>query len=140
MKSNPLIRPAEPFSVQELALVDRFIHEQFSVVIRACRMEVAQMPDSSALQGLLIHVNPWAENRHLHLQLQAYQRGIALQLLLEKQLIEAQSYLHDPNEKSRDIFVRGAFKALYACEAYAFGDKAGQHIQEIINRLGLQIY
>jgi hypothetical protein len=84
-------------------------------------------------------VFPWAENRDLKLQLQTYRQGEALQLLLERQLIEALTYLNDPSEKTRELFVDGAFKALYACEEYSFGDKAGHHIQEIINRLGLQI-
>jgi hypothetical protein len=54
--------------------------------------------------------------------------------------MEALTYLNNPSEKTRELFVDGAFKALYACEEYSFGDKASYHIQEIINRLGLQIY
>jgi hypothetical protein len=140
MKSSPLILPPTPCSAQELELIELFIREQSSVVIRACRMEVAQTPESRGMSEWTSLVFPWIENRELHLQLETYKRGIALQLLLEKQLIEALTYLHNPNEDTRDLFVKGAFKALYSCEEYAFGDKATIHIQEIISRLGLQLY
>lgn len=140
MKSNPLILPPSPCSTQELELVELFIREQSGVVIRACRMEVALASNSIATGEWMSLMFPWVENQKLHFQLKTYQRGIALQLLLEKQLIEAQTYLHSPNEDTRDIFARGAFKTLYSCEEYAFGDKATFHIQEIINRLGLQLY
>jgi hypothetical protein len=129
-----------PFSEHEFELVELFIREQSGVVMRACRMEVAQTPSSRSRPQWMNLVFPWAENRDLELQLQTYRRGVALQLLLERQLIEALTYLNDPSENSRELFVNGAFKALYACEEYSFGDKAGHHIQEIINRLGLQIY
>jgi hypothetical protein len=140
MKSNPLILPPTPFSAQELELIELFIREQSGVVMRACRMEVAQAPNNRAMAEWMNLLFPWVENRELHLQLDTYKRGIALQLLLEKQLLEALTYLHNPNEDTRDVFVKGAFKALYSSEEYAFGDKAAQHIQEIINRLGLQLY
>jgi hypothetical protein len=107
--------------------------------MRASRMEVAKTPIPLPKLKWMNFVFPWAENRDLKLQLQTYRQGEALQLLLERQLIEALTYLNDPSEKTRELFVDGAFKALYACEEYSFGDKAGHHIQEIINRLGLQI-
>lgn len=132
--------PAVPFSEQELDLIELFIREQSSVVMRACRMEVAQTERSSSRPAWVNLVFPWAENRSLRLQLLIHRRGVALQLLLEKQLREALTYLHDPKEQTRDLFVSGAFKALYACEEYSFGDKASHHIQAIINRLGLQDY
>ena len=131
--------PAVPFSEHELELIEHFIREQSGVVMRACRMEVAQTPSYNARPEWMSRVFPWAENKDLRLQLQAHQRGLALQLLLEKQLMEALTYLNDPSEKSRELFVKGAFKALYACEQYAFGNKASHHIQEIINRIGLRI-
>jgi hypothetical protein len=140
MKSSTLKMPAVPFSEHELELVELFIREQSGVVMRACRMEVAQTPSTEVRPQWMNLVFPWAENRHLKLRLQAYRRGEALQLLLEKQLIEALTYLNDPSENTRELFVNGTFKALYACEEYSFGDKASHHIQEIINRLGLQIY
>lgn len=140
MKSNPQIKPAEPFSALEFDLIAQFLGEQSNVAIRACRMEVSQQAQPQPLGEWERLVFPWVENRDLHIQLEACRGGMALQLLLEKQLIEAAAYLHDPNEESRELFVKGAFKALYACEEYSFGDKASQHIQEIINRLGLQSY
>jgi hypothetical protein len=139
MHSTSTKIPAAPFSEQELERVELFIREQSGVVMRACRMEVAQTPSHNARPGWVNRVFPWAENKDLHLQLQAHQRGLALQLLLEKQLMEALTYLNDPSEKNRELFVKGAFKALYACEQYAFGNKASHHIQEIINRIGLRI-
>jgi hypothetical protein len=140
MKSTPLKMPTIPFSEHELELVELFIREQSGVVMRASRMEVAQTPSPGPRPEWVNLVFPWAENRDLKLQMQAYRRGVALQLLLERQLIEALTYLNDPSENTRELFVNGTFKALYACEEYSFGDKAGHHIQEIINHLGLQIY
>ena len=140
MKSTPLKMPTIPFSEHELELVELFIREQSGVVMRACRMEVAQTPSPGPSPKWMTLVFPWAENRNLHMQLQTYRRGVAFQLLLERQLIEALTYLNDPSEKTRELFVDGSFKALYASEEYSFGDKAGHHIQEIINRLGLQTY
>jgi hypothetical protein len=126
-----------PLSAHELELVEHFIREQTGVVMRACRMEVAQTPSQVSSLGWMKMVFPWVENRVLNLQLQTYRQGVALQLLLEKQLIEALAYLNDPGENTRELFVNGSFKALYACEKYAFGDKASHHIRGIINRLGL---
>jgi hypothetical protein len=103
-------------------------------------MEVAQTPSPGPRPKWMTLVFPWAENRDLHLQVQTYRRGVAFQLLLERQLIEALTYLNDPSESTRELFVNGAFKALYAFEEYSFGDKAGHQIQEIINRLDLQIH
>jgi hypothetical protein len=140
MKSTPLKMPKVPFSEHELELVELFIREQSGVVMRASRMEVAQTPSPGPRPEWVNWTFPWAENRDLKLQLQTYRRGVALQLILERQLIEALTYLNDPSENTRELFVNGAFKALYACEEYSFGDKAGHHIQEIINQLGLQIY
>jgi hypothetical protein len=140
MKSTPLKMPAVPYSEHELELIELFIREQSGVVMRACRMEVAQAPSPGPRPQWMNLVLPWAENRDLQQQLQTYRRGVALQLLLEKQLIEALTYLNDPSENSRELFVNGAFKALYACEEYSFGEKAGHHIQGIINRLGLRIH
>jgi hypothetical protein len=140
MKPTPLKMPTVPFSEHELELIELFIREQSGVVMRACRMEVAQTPSPGSRPEWKKLVLPWVENRDLQLQLQTYRRGEALQLLLERQLIEALTYLNDPSEKTRELFVDGAFKALYACEEFSFGDKASHHIQEIINRLGLQIY
>lgn len=132
--------PALPFSELELELIEHFIREQSGVVMRACRMEVAQTPSPASRPQWLNLLLPWLENGALQLQLQTYRRGVALQLLLEKQLIEALTYLNDPSDNSRELFVNGAFKALYACEGYSFGNKAGHHIQEIINRLSLKIH
>ena len=132
MKSTPLKMPTIPFSEHELELVELFIREQSGVVMRACRMEVAQTPSPGPSPKWMTLVFPWAENRNLHMQLQTYRRGVAFQLLLERQLIEALTYLNDPSEKTRELFVDGAFKALYACEAYSFGDRAIYHIEEII--------
>jgi hypothetical protein len=139
MKSTPLKMPTVPFSEHELELIELFIREQSGVVMRACRMEVTQTPIHTLRPAWVNIVFPWVANRNLHLQLQTYRRGVALQLLLEKQLIEALTYLNDPSESTRELFVNGAFKALYACEEYSFGNKASHHIQEIIHRLGLQI-
>jgi AraC-like DNA-binding protein len=83
---------------------------------------------------------PWLANRNLRTQLEAHRQGNALQYLLEKQLMEALSYLHTPSESTRDSFARGAFKTLYACEKFRFGDKAAYHIAHIIESLGLQDY
>jgi hypothetical protein len=129
-----------PFSDHELSLIELFIREQSGVVMRACRMEVAQTTCQISRAKWVNLMFPWVEIRDLHLQLQTYRRGIALQLLLEKQLIEALTYLHGPSENTREFFVKGAFKTLYACEEYAYGEKASHHIQMIISRLGLQIY
>lgn len=140
MNSTPLKMPTVPFSEHELELVELFIREQSGVVMRASRMEVAQTPSPGARPQWMNLVFPWAENRDLKLQLETHRRGVALQLLLERQLVEALTYLNDPGENTRELFVNGAFKALYACEEYLFGDRASHQIQEIINRLGLQIY
>jgi hypothetical protein len=132
--------PTVAFSEQELDLVELFIREQSAVVMRACRMELAQTPSPATRPAWLNLFFPWANNRDLRLQIQIYARAMDLQLLLEKQLIEALTYLNNPNESTRELFEAGAFKALYACETYTIGDKASHHIQEIINRLGLRIY
>jgi hypothetical protein len=103
-------------------------------------MEIAHTP-LPGLQGKWAKLFfPWKTITLLHVHLEAYRRSVSLQLLLEKQLMEALTYLNDPSEATREVFVKGAFKALYACEEYAFGDKASRHIQEIINQLGLQNY
>lgn len=132
--------PPEPFSAEELDFMEHFIREQSPVVMRASRMEVAQVaaPERVAKWvGLLL---PWLDNRNLDAQLEAHRQGNALQYLLEKQLMEALTYLNDPSETTRDSFSRGAFKALYACEKFRFGDKASHHIAHIIETLGLQDY
>ena len=137
MKPTPLKMPTVPFSEHELELIELFIREQSGVVMRACRMEVAQAPSPVPRPQWINMIFSWAENRDMTMQLQSYRQGVALQLLLEKQLMESLTYLNNPSENTRELFVNGAFKALYACEEFSFGNKAGHHIQEIINRLGL---
>jgi hypothetical protein len=138
----PYTLPAEPpapYSAPELAIVEHFIREQSSVVMRASRMEAMAL-ELSAWSVWQRWLRPWAFARHLQLHIALYQKGQALQLILEKQLMEALSYLNDPSEAAREVFVNGAFKALYACEEYRFGEIGGQHIQGIINKLALQQY
>ena len=140
MTSLPLAFPPEPFSTEELDLVEHFIREQSPVVMRASRMEVVQVaaPEPSAAWiGVIL---PWLAIRNVRAQLAAHRQGNALQYLLEKQLMEALTYLNAPSENTRDTFVKGAFKALYACEKFLFGDKAAHHIAHVIETLGLQDY
>lgn len=136
----PNIAPPEPFSPRELDIVERFIREQAAVVMRAARMEVAQHPHAPDLATWRHWLTPWTVIRHLQSTLALHQRGANLQLLLERHLIEALTYLHDPCEKNRDILVNGCFATLYACEEYRFGEKAAQHIAALIEKLGLVNY
>lgn len=140
MTSPTLSFPPDPFSADELELVEHFIREQSTVVMRASRMEVSQVAAPGPSATWIGVILPWLESRNLRAHLEAHRQGNALQYLLEKQLMEALTYLNDPSESTRDSFVRGAFKALYACEKFRFGDKAAHHIAHIIETLGLQDY
>jgi hypothetical protein len=132
--------PPEPFSTEELDFVEHFIREQSPVVMRASRMEVVQVAAPEPVATWVEALLPWLESRNLRTQLEAHRQGNALQYLLEKQLMEALTYLNAPSESTRDSFVRGAFKALYACEKFRFGNKAAHHIAHTIETLGLQDY
>ncbi len=140
MSSPTLAFPPDPFSTEELDLVEHFIREQSPIVMRASRMEVVQVAAPEPVATWIGVIIPWLERRNLRAQLEAHRQGNALQYLLEKQLMEALTYLNDPSENTRDSFIRGAFKALYACEKFHFGDKARHHIAQIIETLGLQDY
>lgn len=137
MKNTPA---PEPYSIQELEIVERFIREQASVVMRAARMEVALHPAPPPVAAWRCWLMPWAAIQSLQATVQQHEFGSKLQLLLERHLIEALTYLNDPSETHRDILVAASFSTLYRCEEYRFGEKAAQHIAGLIDKLGLQNY
>jgi hypothetical protein len=132
--------PSEPCSAKELEMVEHFIREQAAVVMRAARMEVKQTLTAEPPQVFTSLLLPWLENQYLRGQLETYRQGSALQLILEQQLLLALTYLNDPDENTRDYFVNGSFKAIYACEKFHYGEIASKNIVDIVNRLGLQDY
>lgn len=140
MKLQPFTSAIASGTEQELERVELFIRHQSAVVMRACRMEIAQtpIPESAAKWKRIFF--PWMVNESLRKQIRVYRKAVALQLLLEKQLNEALTYLNDPTEEAREQFVKGTFKAVYACEKYAYGEKSSHYIREVINDLGLQNY
>lgn len=140
MKPQPFASSIDSGSEQDLEKVELFIRHQSAVVMRACRMEIAQVPMPEATSRFKRLFFPWAVIEELSKQLETYRKGVALQLLLEKQLNEALTYLNDPTEDAREQFEKGAFKAVYACEQYAYGEKSSHHIRALINELGLQDY
>jgi len=128
--------PLEACSDDELELVEIFIRDQAAVVMRADRMEMKLSPAVEAPLTALI--SPRRENQFLRAQLEAYRQGNALQLILEQQLLLALNYLNEPNERTRDDFVNGSFKAIYACEKFRYGDVASKNIVDMVYRMGLQ--
>jgi hypothetical protein len=130
----------EPFSQEELSHVSAFIDAQSPVVMRAARMEVAQYPQQQIQSSVLGQMFPWADNASLRAQLEWHAKGLSLQLLLERQVLEAWTYLQEPTEVNRDQFVRGAFKALYASEGYGYGEIGVQLINQLIETLNLADY
>jgi hypothetical protein len=132
--------PSQPYSPEELKLVELFIREQSAVVIRAARMEVAQSAQAEPPTGLTTQLLPWLEVRYLKEQLESYRRANNLQLILEQQLSLAQRYLSTPDETTRGHFVDGSFKAIYACEQFYYGEIASKNIVDMVHRLGLQDY
>lgn len=130
--------PLEPYSDEELELVDIFIRDQAAVVMRADRMEMKRTPSLEPPLGLASLISPRRENQYLRAQLAAYRQGNELQFILEQQLLLALTYLNDPVENTRDDFVKGSFKAIYACEQFRYGDVASKNIVDMVHRLGLQ--
>jgi len=128
--------PLNPCSDEELELVEIFIRDQAAVVMRADRMEMKLAPVVEPPLAALI--SPRRENQFLRAQLEAYRKGNALQLVLEQQLLLALTYLNDPAENTRDYFIKGSFKAIYACEQYRYGEVASKNIVDMVHRLGLQ--
>jgi hypothetical protein len=130
--------PSEPYSDEELELVEIFIRDQAAVVMRADRMEMTRTPHFQATKSWLSWFSPWLENQRLRAEVEAYRQGNALQLILEQQLLLALTYLNDPEENTREDFVSGSFKAIYACERYRYGEVASRNIVNVVHRLGLQ--
>lgn len=140
MKPHAPMSSCEPYSEEELNQVAVFLRDQSAVVMRAARMEVASYPQAEVAGSAVGRWFPWAENTALRARLEAFEKGQALQLLLERQVLEAWTYQQDPTEANRDQFVLGAFKALYASEGFRYGAIAVQHIQQLIDDLGLNHY
>lgn len=128
--------PLEPYSDEELELVEIFIRDQAAVVMRADRMEMKLAPIVEPPIAALI--SPRRENQYLRAQLEAHRRGNELQFILEQQLLLALTYLNDPDENTRDDFVKGSFKAIYACEGFRYGEVASKNILDMVYRMGLQ--
>lgn len=132
--------PSQPYSSEELKLVELFIRDQSAVVIRAARTEVAKTTPTESSTGVTTMLLPWLENRHLRGQLENYRRANTFHLILEQQLSLAQSYLSQPDETTRNHFVNGSFKTIYACEQFHYGEIASKNIVDMVHKLGLQDY
>lgn len=130
--------PLEPYSDEELELVEIFIRDQAAVVMRADRMEMKMTPNMEPPLAVTALIAPRRENKFLRAQLDAYRRGNELQFILEQQLLLALTYLNDPAENTREDFVNGSFKAIYACEQFRYGEVASKNIVDMVHRLGLQ--
>jgi len=130
--------PLEPYSDEELELVEIFIRDQAAVVMRADRMEMKMAPNLDPPLGVTALIAPRRENQYLRAQLAAYRQGNALQFIVEQQLLLALTYLNDPDENTREDFVNGSFKAIYACEQFRYGEVASKNIVDMVHRLGLQ--
>ncbi len=118
-------------------IVGHFVRIQSSVVMRAARMEIASYKEMETDPDWLPIISPWSSNAHLQAKLDIFKKGLALQALLEHQIVEASTYLNEPTEVYRDQFVTGLFKAIYASEAYRYGDKAILHLTEVADALAL---
>ncbi len=129
--------PLQAYSDEELELVEIFIRDQAAVVMRADRMEMKLSPQMQAPLAVTSLLSPRKENQYLRAQLVAYRQGNELQFILEQQLLLALTYLNDPAENTRDDFVNGSFKAIYASEKFRYGEVATKNIVDVVHRLGL---